>query len=63
MVLNAHQEAAEALKPGVLYKDIHLLACKKLTEGLKPGGLMKGYPEEAVAVGAHTLLFNADQVT
>ena len=57
IVLNAHQKAAEALKPGILFKDVHLLACTRLAEGLKQLGLMKGDVQEAVAEGAHTLFF------
>lgn len=57
IVLNAHNSAIEALTPGVNFKDIHLLACTKLTEGLKDLGLMKGDVREAVAAGAHTLFF------
>ncbi len=57
IVLNAHQKAAKALKPGILFKDIHLLACEQLAEGLKQLGLMKGDPKQAVAEGAHTLFF------
>lgn len=57
IVLNAHQTAAHALKPGVLFKDVHLLACEQLAVGLKDLGLMKGDPKEAVAHGAHALFF------
>lgn len=57
IVLNAHNSALEALKPGVLFRDIHLLASTKLAEGLKEMGLMKGDVGEAVASGAHTLFF------
>lgn len=57
IVLNAHQTAANALKPGVLFKDVHLLACEQLATGLKDLGLMKGDPKEAVAAGAHALFF------
>lgn len=57
IVLNAHQKAAAALKPGILFKDVHLLACEQLTIGLKDLGLMKGDPKEAVAAGAHALFF------
>jgi len=56
-VLNAHEAAIAALKPGVKYKDIHLLACTELAKGLTGAGLMKGNPEEAVAAGAHTMFF------
>jgi Xaa-Pro aminopeptidase len=57
IVLNALQTAAAALQPGKLFKDIHLLAATKLTEGLTALGLMKGDAKEAVAAGAHTLFF------
>jgi len=57
IVSNAHSEAIAALKPGVKFFDVHLLACKKLAEGLKDLGLMKGSPEDAVMEGAHALFF------
>lgn len=57
IVLNAQLKAIEALKPGVLYKDVHLLASTHLVRGLIDLGLMKGDPEQAVAEGAHTLFF------
>ncbi|WP_167597566.1 aminopeptidase P family protein [Leeuwenhoekiella sp. ZYFB001] len=57
IVLNAHESAIAALKPGTRFKDIHLLASKKLVEGLTDLGLMKGDADEAVAAGAHTLFF------
>ena len=57
IVLNAQQKAAQALKPGILFKDVHLLACEQLASGLTELGLMKGDPKQAVAEGAHTLFF------
>ena len=57
IVLNAQVAAVEALKPGVLFKDVHLLASEKLAEGLKQLGLLKGDMEEAVSLGVHTLFF------
>jgi Xaa-Pro aminopeptidase len=57
IVLQAHQTAAAALKPGILFKEVHLLACEQLAIGLKELGLMKGDPKQAVAEGAHTLFF------
>ena len=57
IVLNALQTSAAALQPGKLFKDIHLLAAEKLTEGLTALGLMKGDAKDAVAAGAHTLFF------
>ena len=57
LVLNTIQAAAGLLKPGILYKDVHLFACEKLVEGLQQLGLMKGDVKEAVAEGAHSLFF------
>jgi Xaa-Pro aminopeptidase len=57
VILKAHVAAIQALRPGIKFKDIHLLACKKLTEGLKEIGLMKGDAEEAVSQGAHEMFF------
>lgn len=57
IVQNAQQKAIEALKPGIRFRDIHLLACTVLATGLKDLGLMKGDPKEAVHQGAHALFF------
>lgn len=57
IVLDAHNSAIEALRPGVKFLEVHFLAAARLVEGLKSLGLMKGNTEEAVAEGAHTLFF------
>ncbi len=57
LVLDAQLAALGALKPGVLYRDVHLLASKVIAKGLVELGLMKGEAEEAVAAGAHALFF------
>lgn len=57
IVLQAQLAAIEALQPGVLFRDVHFIACEKLVEGLQALGLMKGDVKEAVAAGAHTLFF------
>lgn len=56
-VLRAQESAIEAAKPGVEYRDLHLLASKTIVEGLTEIGLMKGDPAAAVAAGAHALFF------
>jgi Xaa-Pro aminopeptidase len=56
-VLNAQERAIEAVRPGVPFKEIHLLACRSLAADLKALGCMKGDVEEAVAAGAHALFF------
>lgn len=57
IVLQAHEAAVAMLKPGVLFRDVHLAACEKLTEGLQQIGLMKGNAKDAVLNGAHALFF------
>ncbi|TVP52161.1 MAG: aminopeptidase P family protein [Mongoliibacter sp.] len=57
IVLDAYQGAVEAAKPGVKFIDVHLLACRKLAEGLKGLGVMRGDLDEAVEKGAHALFF------
>jgi Xaa-Pro aminopeptidase len=57
IVLDSQESAIAALKPGVLFRDVHALAAQKLMEGLKAAGVAKGDPEAAVAAGAHTLVF------
>ena len=56
-VLLANTKAIEAIKPGILYKDVHLLAAGVMVNALKEIGLMKGSTDEAVAAGAHALFF------
>ncbi|MGQ1787008.1 MULTISPECIES: aminopeptidase P family protein [unclassified Saccharicrinis] len=55
IVVDTNNNALAATKPGVRYKDVHLLACKTIAAGLKEVGLMKGDMDEAVAQGAHAL--------
>lgn len=57
IVLKSEQAAANALKPGIRFLDIHKLACEHLVDGLKQLGLMKGDVKDAVNEGAHTLFF------
>lgn len=57
IVLNANMKAIEAIKPGILYREVHLIACKTIVEGLKEAGLMKGDVDQAVEQGAHAMFF------
>ena len=57
IVLDAHLAAVAAVKPGRPFREIHLLACRTIAEGLKGLGLMKGDLDEAVAQGAHAMFF------
>ena len=55
IVLAANNAVHAAVKPGVKYLDMHMLACTTIFDGLKNLGLVQGNTEEAVAQGAHTL--------
>jgi Xaa-Pro aminopeptidase len=57
IVLKANLDCIAAIKPGVLNKDIHMLAARTVAKGLKDLGLMKGDVEQAVTEGAHALFF------
>jgi Xaa-Pro aminopeptidase len=57
VVLGAHLAAVGACRPGVRFRDVHGLACRRLAEGLKDLGLMKGNLDDAVEQGAHAMFF------
>ena len=57
IVLDAKQGAIEMMRPGILFKDVHLHAAKIITDGLKQLGFMKGNADDALAAGAHALFF------
>ena len=57
IVLDAQENAIDAVRPGVEFRDVHRLACRILASGLKDLGLMKGDIAQAVDAGAHTLFF------
>ena len=56
-VLRAQMDAIAAIEPETRFEDIHLLACRRLTEGLQEIGLMKGEVDASVDAGAHALFF------
>jgi len=55
IVLKANMDTIAAIRPGVEYREMHLLAARIIAQGLKDLGLMKGNVDEAVAAGAHAL--------
>ncbi len=57
IVLAAHDACIEQMKPGVEYREIHLLAALKMAEGLVNLGLLKGQPSDLVEQDAHALFF------
>lgn len=57
LCLDAHRAAVAMLKPGTAFKEVHLMACRTIFEGLKSFGLTRGNTEEALEAGAHALFF------
>jgi Xaa-Pro aminopeptidase len=57
LVLKAHDDCIAQLQPGVEYQDIHLLAASVIATGLVDFGILKGKPEDLVAMDAHALFF------
>ena len=53
----ANQAAIDAAAPGVTNRELHLLAARTITEGLKDVGMMRGNVDRAVEAGAHALFF------
>ncbi len=52
IVLRAHSEVKDMIKPGTMYPEIHRAAYLSLADGLKGMGLIKSSPEVAVEAGA-----------
>ena len=57
VVLAAHDVAIAQIHPEIEYRDVHLLACCTLAEGLIDLGILKGHPADLVEMDAHTLFF------
>jgi Xaa-Pro aminopeptidase/Xaa-Pro dipeptidase len=57
LVLAAHDACIAAAQPGVEYRDLHLLACRVLAEGLVDLGILQGQPDDLVEQDAHALFF------
>jgi len=55
--LAAQVTAVDALAPGVPFRDVHLTAARVIFDGLKGLGIMKGDTDEALAAGAHAMVF------
>jgi len=57
VVLAAHDICINKIRPGVEYRDIHLLAATVIAEGLVDLGILHGQPEDLVEMDAHALFF------
>ncbi|MCB2148518.1 MAG: aminopeptidase P N-terminal domain-containing protein [Deltaproteobacteria bacterium] len=50
-------DALAAMKPGVPFKDVHLVAARRLSADLTSLGLMRGNVDQALETGAYALFF------
>jgi Xaa-Pro aminopeptidase len=57
LVLSTQEDAIRRIRPGVLFRDIHLEAARIIARGMKDLGFMKGNIDDAVNAGAHALFF------
>lgn len=57
IVRTAYEKGISLVKPGTMFKEVHLAAAKVIAEGLIDLGFMKGNAEDAVANGAHAMFF------
>lgn len=51
IVLDAHNQAAAAARPGTTYRECHLIAWQTIAEGLKSMGILKGDAAEMAQLG------------
>jgi Xaa-Pro aminopeptidase len=57
LVLAAHDSCIEQARPGVEYRDLHLLAATVMASGLVDLGILRGQAEDLVEMDAHALFF------
>lgn len=57
VVLAAHDACISKMKPGLEYRDIHLMGALIIAEGLVDIGILKGTPESLVEMDAYALFF------
>jgi len=55
--LAAQVAGVEAQAPGVPFRDVHFACSRVIFDGLKGLGIMKGDTDEALAAGAHAMVF------
>lgn len=57
IVQKAFETGISMVKPGIMFKEVHLAAAKIIAEGLIDLGFMRGNADDAVANGAHAMFF------
>ncbi len=56
-VLQSLMGAVSSIRPGLPFRESHLIAARILTDHLQQIGLMRGDLDESVAIGSHALFF------
>jgi len=57
LVLAAHDACIDKIRPGIEYRDIHLLAASVIAQGLVDLGILRGQVSDLVEMDAHALFF------
>ena len=57
VVAEARAAGRDALAPGVPFREAHFASARVIFDGLKGLGIMKGDTDEALAAGAHAMVF------
>jgi Xaa-Pro aminopeptidase len=57
IVLAAHDACIDKIRPGIEYRDIHLLAASVIAQGLVDLGILRGQVSDLVEMDAHALFF------
>jgi Xaa-Pro aminopeptidase len=57
VVLAAHDACIDKIRPGIEYRDIHLLAASAIAQGLVDLGILRGQVSDLVEMDAHALFF------
>lgn len=57
VVLAAHDACIAAMRPGVEYRELHLLAARTIAAGLVDLGILRGQVDDLVEQDAHALFF------
>jgi Xaa-Pro aminopeptidase/Xaa-Pro dipeptidase len=57
VVLAAHDTCIDKIRPGIEYRDIHLLAASVIAQGLVDLGILRGQVSDLVEMDAHALFF------
>ncbi|MBW4543383.1 MAG: aminopeptidase P family protein [Symplocastrum torsivum CPER-KK1] len=57
VVLAAHDACIDKIRPGIEYRDIHLLAASVIAQGLVDLGILRGQVSDLIEMDAHALFF------